>query len=238
MLHRTGLVFLSVLLAGTAAAQDRNCSLQPPDAAVQPRHYAVDLSDNPSLLAGPGTPGCPRPSPSCIAPGYELMAVSVMGIFTRGDYACVLYIRPDDPWGLPWRSGFLPLSILTAIPAGDVDWSGTWTARYPQASITLTPAANGGIHIEALAANMEKTANSVAKNLYREDVIAEDVVPRKATLAFEQTGEDIAAPYQGDMTTCPVRLWRGGDYLLVADNPYCGAPDVSFTGFYTRDEAR
>ena len=108
MLHRTGLVFLSVLLAGTAAAQDRNCSLQPPDAAVQPRHYAVDLSDNPSLLAGPGTPGCPNASPACIAPGYELMAVEVMGLYTRGEYACVIYVRPDDPWACLIAAAFCP----------------------------------------------------------------------------------------------------------------------------------
>ena len=234
MLHRTGLVFLSVLLAGTAAAQDRNCSLQPPDAAVQPRHYAVDLGDNPSLLAGPHTPGCPNPSPACIAPGYELMAVEVMGLYTRGDYACVIYVRPDDPWGLPYRSGYLPLSILTPIPAGEIDWSGTWTAQYPAASITLSPAADGTVHIEDLAANIEKTASNVAKKVYREDVISEDVLPRKATLAFEQTAGDIAAPYQGDSTTCPVRIWRGGDYLLVADNPHYGAPDVTFIGFYTK----
>ena len=71
-------------------------------------------------------------------------------------------------------------------------------------SITLSPAADGTVHIEGLAANIEQTAG------------------------------DIAAPYQGDSTTCPVRIWRGGDYLLVADNPHCGAPDVTFIGFYTK----
>ena len=204
MLYRTGLVFLSLLLAGAADAQERNCSLQPPDADVRPRHYAVDLSDNPSLLAGPRTPGCPNASPACIAPGYELMAVEVMGLYTRGDYACVIYVRPKDPWGLPYRSGYLPLSILTPIPAGEIDWSGTWTAQHPAASITLSPTAGDKVHIEGLAANIEKTAG------------------------------DITAPYQGDSTTCPVRIWRGGDYLLVADNPYRGAPDVTFFGFYTK----
>ena len=124
MLYRTGLVFLSLLLAGAADAQERNCSLQPPDADVRPRHYAVDLSDNPSLLAGPRTPGCPNASPACIAPGYELMAVAVMGLYTRGDYACVIYVRPNDPWGLPYRSGYLPLSILTPIPAGEITGPG------------------------------------------------------------------------------------------------------------------
>ena len=162
------------------------------------------------------------------------MAVEVMGLYTRGDYACVIYVRPNDPWGLPYRSGYLPLSILTPIPAGEIDWSGTWTAQHPAASITLSPAAGDKVHIEGLCANIEKTTSNVAKKVYREDVISEDVLPRKATLAFEQTAGDIAAPDQGDRTTCPVRIWRGGDYLLVADNPYCGAPDVTFIGFYTK----
>ena len=98
----------------------------------------------------------------------------------------------------------MPLSILTPIPAGEIDWSGTWTAQHPAASITLSPTAGDKVHIEGLAANIEKSAG------------------------------DIAAPYQGGSATCPVRIWRGGDYLLVADNPHCGAPDVTFIGFYTK----
>ena len=124
--------------------------------------------------------------------------------------------------------------MAAPIPAGEIDWSGTCTAQHPAASITLSPAADGTVHIEGLAANIEKTASNVAKKVYREDVISEDVLPRKATLGFEQTAGDIAAPYQGDSATCPVRIWRGGDYLLVADNPHCGAPDVTFIGFYTK----
>lgn len=236
MLNRVVPALALCLVSGAVLAQEQRCGLPSPGMEVEARHYAVDRAGSPVLLAtATSNPACPSADPACILPdGYQVTVPEVMGIFTLGDYACVLYILPDDPWGLPYRVGFLPASILTPLPAGKLGWSGTWTSIHPPTTITLTDTPDGAVHIEGVAANVEKTPGNVTKNLYREDVISEDVVPRKYTLAFEQTAEDIAPPYQGEFEDCPVRLWRAGAYVLISDNPYCGAPDVSFSGLYMR----
>lgn len=230
MVNRTAVALLLSLVSGAALAQERGCTIPPPTTEVQARHYAVDLAASPILSSDLGH--CPDAGAPC-ARG-EVTESEVMGLFTTGDYACVLYVMPDDPWYLPYRTGYLPLSALTPLPAGEVDWTGTWTSPLRAATIALTSGEGGAVHIEGVAANIEKTANNVARNVYREDLISEDAVPRKNALEFEQTEEDIAAPYQGEYEGCPVRMWRARQYLLVSDNPYCGAPDVSFSGLYLR----
>ena len=236
MLNRAALALLLSLASGAVLAQEQRCSIPSPVIDVQARHYAVDLTSNPSMIFGSSVagPGCPSADAACTSPGNEVAVSEVMGLFTTGDYACVMYIMPRDPWGMPYRTGFLPLSILTPLAPGEVDWTGSWTLAFPPASITLTPGDDGTVHVEGVASNTEKTDGNVARNLYREDLISEDVTPRKNALAFEQTEEDIAAPHQGEFEGCPVRMWRAGPYLLVSDNPYCGGPDVSFSGLYAQ----
>lgn len=233
MKNLSAIALLLLLASGAALAQEQHCGIPRPTAEVQPRHYSVDLATAP-VLSYTAT-HCADAQAACSSAGGEVTVSEVMGVFTAGDYACVLFVVPDDPWLLAYRAGYLPLSMLTPVPAGNVDWSGTWSRRLQAATIVMTNGEGGTVHIEGLVSNTEKTANNVARNLYREDLISEDVVTRKAALEFEQNEDDIAAPYQGEFEGCSVRMWRGGPYLLVSDNPYCGAPDVSFSGLYLRE---
>lgn len=238
MLSRIILYIALALVPGIAAAQDRACRLPDPSQSIEPHLLDVTASPAP-MLQFDRLPGCPGEASLCGDVGFEVTTSQVIGLFAQGEFTCVTFVMPSDPYLLPYRIGWLPNAALRAATDDtQTDWAGNWVppeGSYPPQRITIEAAADGALHLLAVASNSKKTEGGVARRTYREDVVDRILQPDGNSIAFEQSEAEIAPPHQGRWSGCAIRLWRAGDYMIVSDNPYCGAPDAYLSGMYRRE---
>ncbi|WP_342242138.1 hypothetical protein, partial [Inquilinus sp. OTU3971] len=134
-------------------------------------------------------------------------------------------------------TGLLPLNALTGAPAPAADdWRGTWRSGDEQ-EIDIKKAAGGAIAIEGNASFGGSDPERVTRGAINVGQISATLTPTNGKAAFSAGDDGEAAPYDadpGDDSTCRVRLWRLGPYLVAADNLMCGGMNVTFTGVYGR----
>jgi hypothetical protein len=226
----------AALLPGLAAAQE-SCSLYEtlgaPDAA--PRLQAVAPGRVHFVKGAAEQPGCPNDTAACATKRYLVAKDPVIVTGTRGGYACATFT--GAPPNFSSTTGLLPLSALTDTPAAPADdWRGTWRSGDEQ-EIDIKPAAGGAIAIEGNASWGGSDPERVARGAVNVGQISATLTPANGKAAFSVGPDGEAAPYDadpGDDSTCRVRLWRLGPYLVAADNLVCGGLNVTFTGVYRR----
>jgi hypothetical protein len=156
---------------------------------------------------------CLTPTRSYLVPG-DLVAVagSVPG------FVCVSYAKSArqkrNIFG--WLAEEqVKVESPTAEARSSDDWVGTWHASAATLSIS---AAGPSLHVSGHAAWQKLAAPHFGDLDY-------SAIP---------VGDTLTLDAGGGTGTCKVQLLRLGELLVATDNQNCGAPNVSFTGFYAR----
>jgi len=189
-------------------------------AAGKPRAYfAKNATDSAS---------CPAAGAACQEKAYLIPGNLALLGKAFGTYTCVSYESAQAPKPR-WTDGWIAsASLAPATPAPAIsssDWIGNWT--HAGGEITITGGADGGVTIRGEA------FYQAAQNVHT-GVIDATAEPANGLIEFADDG---SVPFDKAIAsaTCLVRMRRIELLLVVEDNGGCGGADVTFTGFYRKN---
>ena len=170
-------------------------------------------------------PGCPNESPECLASSYLVPDDVVLTGSVQDAYTCVAFINPRGANKISYV-GFLPTVALSPLPDADQrpdDWTGHWVGDQ---DIRISYGNNGTFVVRGTATEGRDHIGAVEG----------EMKPADGVLAFTMDDADTLPYDAGDEVDCRIQLWRRGPYLLARDNNKCGGVNVSFSGFYRREQ--
>jgi hypothetical protein len=173
--------------------------------------------------------GCPNEKPACQGRAFLVSGDTVLTGSTQGAYTCAGFIGTKGPPTIGW----IPSAALAAAPEqAPADWTGHWVA--PEQDITIASGAADALAIKGSATWGDSPARRLSGGVHTGEIAA-TVKPDQGVIAFAMGDDDRTLAYdKGDEFTCRVRMMRRGPYLVVRDNNNCGGANVSFSGFYHR----
>ncbi|WP_131194899.1 hypothetical protein [Lichenihabitans psoromatis] len=227
---------LAFMMAVVAVPSDACADCVWSDVAVNEPRVAVVRSETPRtqfVQIDALVHGCPSEKPECQQRAFLVAGDVVLIGPTQGAYTCSGFLGRRGPSTIAW----LPtaaLAPLTNDQQSPTDWAGHWVA--PEQTITIANGSSGALIVTG-DATWGDTPDRRRLGSVHTGELAGTMRADKGVLAFAMGDENHTLPFgAGDEFTCSARMVQRGPYLVVRDNKACGGANVSFSGFYRRDQ--